>query len=154
MDATLTLNHFLVSHNLLLTNRDPKVNTMTSSPTTSRKRTIKPEPDTITSASNSPSPETPSKKPKSNPTSKNKTPKYSPTKADAWTPELRLKLFEAYEASSQVKWDEVAKSVCPHHVDRVMADEKMGNGKNAKACREQWQRAIGKKIKAALAEQS
>jgi hypothetical protein len=120
----------------------------------SRKRTIKPEPDSSTSDSNSPSPETPSKKAKSHATPKTKTPKYSPTKADAWTPELRLRLFEAYEASSQVKWDEVAKLVCPHHVDRVMADEKMGNGKNAKACREQWQRATGKKIKAALAEKS
>jgi len=35
-----------------------------------------------------------------------------------------------------------------------MADEKMGNGKNAKACREPWQRATGKKIKAALSEKS
>lgn len=30
----------------------------------------------------------------------------------------------------------------------------MGNEKNAQACREQWQRATGKKIKAALAEKS
>jgi hypothetical protein len=120
----------------------------------SKKRIIKPEPDSSTSDSNFPSPETPSKKTKPNPTLKNKTPKYSPTKADAWTPELWLRLFEAYEASSQVKWDEVANVVCPHHVDRVMADEKMGNGKNAKACREQWQRATGKKIKAALSEKN
>jgi hypothetical protein len=35
-----------------------------------------------------------------------------------------------------------------------MADEKMGSGKTVKACREQWQRATGKKIKAALAEKS
>jgi len=35
-----------------------------------------------------------------------------------------------------------------------LADEKLGNVKNAQACREQWQRTTGKKIKAALAEKS
>jgi hypothetical protein len=110
MGATLTLAPLLVSR-ILLTNHNPRLNTMTSSPTMSRKRTIKPEPDSSTSDSNPPSPETPSKKAKSHATPKTKTPKYSPTRADAWTPEFRLRLFEAYEASSQVKWDEVAKLV-------------------------------------------
>jgi hypothetical protein len=36
----------------------------------------------------------------------------------------------------------------------MVADEKMSNGKNAQACREQWQRATGKRIKAALAEKN
>lgn len=49
-------------------------------------------------------PQTPSKK-------KRASPKHSPTKADAWTPEMRLKLFEAYQDASQVKWDDVAKKV-------------------------------------------
>jgi hypothetical protein len=115
MDATLTLTHFLVSHNHL-TNHNPKLSSMTSSMTSSqtmsKKRTIKPEPDSSTSDSNSPSPETPSKKARSTSTpTKTTSPKKSSTKADAWTPELRLKLFEAYESSSQVKWDEVARKV-------------------------------------------
>ena len=82
-----------------------------SSSSESKKRTVKPEPD-YSSDSNPPSPETPSKKIKTTPSStKNKSPKKSSTKADAWTPELRLRLFEAYESSSQVKWDEVARKV-------------------------------------------
>jgi hypothetical protein len=120
----------------------------------SKKRTIKPEPDSSTSDSNPPSPVTPSKKAKSHITPKTKTPKYFSTKADACTPELRLRLFEAYEASSQARWDEVAKLVSLITSTNSMADEKMGNGKNAKACREQWQRATGKKIKAALSEKN
>jgi hypothetical protein len=115
MDATLTLTHFLVSHNHL-TNHNPKLSSMTSSMTSSqtmsKKRTIKPEPDSSTSDSNSPSPETPSKKARSTSTpTKTTSPKKSSTKAEAWTPELRLKLFEAYESSSQVKWDEVARKL-------------------------------------------
>lgn len=38
-------------------------------------------------------------------------PKYSPTKADAWTPHSRLRLFEAYQSCANVKWDEVAQKV-------------------------------------------
>jgi hypothetical protein len=37
---------------------------------------------------------------------------------------------------------------------KEVADEKVGNGKKAKECREQWQRATGKRIKAALAEKN
>lgn len=109
----LTFTHSFVSHNLLiLTQHHPRLNTMTSSPTMSKKRNIKPELDMNSDCSSpSPSSETPSKKAKSHTGPKAKTPKSSPTKADAWTPELRLKLFEAYESSSQVKWDEVARKV-------------------------------------------
>jgi hypothetical protein len=92
----------------------PSTINMTSSPTMSKKRGIKPEPDTSTSEPHSPSPETPSKKARTTPTqTKTASPKKSSTKADAWIPELRLKLFEAYESSSQVKWDEVARKVGP-----------------------------------------
>lgn len=32
-------------------------------------------------------------------------------KKDGWTPEKRLRLFMAYEAVAQIKWDEVAAKV-------------------------------------------
>lgn len=35
----------------------------------------------------------------------------SPTKGDSWTPESRLRLFEAYQVCSAVKWDDVAEAV-------------------------------------------
>nr|XP_031862027.1 uncharacterized protein CI109_002440 [Kwoniella shandongensis]KAA5529099.1 hypothetical protein CI109_002440 [Kwoniella shandongensis] len=60
-------------------------------------------------------------------------------KSEGWTPEMRLKLFEKFVELADVKWDEVA--------------IKMGNGYTGKQCREQWQRATGKKIKKALAEE-
>jgi len=126
--------------------------TSSSSSKSRERRNIKPEPDpSAISDSSSPPPKTPSKRPRSTPS---KTPS-SPTKQEGWTPELRLKLFEAYEACSQVKWDDVADKVSRSCLlERYVADEKMGNGKKAKECREQWQRTTGKRIKAALGEKS
>jgi hypothetical protein len=71
----------------------------------SKKRDLKPEPNDC-NTDTPPSPDTPSEK-------ANSTPKSSPTKAkaDAWTPELRLKLFEAYQVCSQTKREEVAEKV-------------------------------------------
>ena len=66
-DMILTFTHSLVSHNLfILTQHHLRLNTMTSSPTMSRKRTIKPELD-ISSDCSSPSPSSETHRRKPNP---------------------------------------------------------------------------------------
>ncbi|RSH84008.1 hypothetical protein EHS25_005253 [Saitozyma podzolica] len=54
---------------------------------------------------------------------------------DGWTPQRRIKLFEAYQEVAAVKWGGCRRE-----------------GITGKQCREQWQRATGKRIRNALAE--
>ncbi|ORY23257.1 hypothetical protein BCR39DRAFT_591012 [Naematelia encephala] len=84
-------------------------------------------------------PTTPKKKSKVN--GHSTTPKLTPgkNKGEGWTAEKRIKLFEAFVHVAAVDWNSVA--------------VKMGDGTTGKMCREQWQRAMGKKIRKALMEE-
>ncbi|WVQ64283.1 uncharacterized protein L199_002445 [Kwoniella botswanensis] len=59
--------------------------------------------------------------------------------SEGWSPQDRLNLFEAFVSTVEVKWDEVAAKMGPYYT--------------GKQCREQWQRATGKRIRKALGEE-
>lgn len=83
----------------------PASSNSSNTPPSSKKRGVKAEIDHDDDISDPPS--TPVKKARKTAASS------SPSKADAWTAEERVKLFEAYQTCAQIKWDEVAREVSP-----------------------------------------